>query len=270
MKALWAEDKPNDRIEPRWTKVLILSLVFHLAIFSIILFAPDAMPTRRISGAIYEVSLVEMPKSKRPSIRPDTKAKTKKGLRVSRKSITAKRIRGVEKEGKPVVIGKRVIKRKRRKVKKSPSELIDRAVAKIERKVKAEKRDHVDQAITKIKSRLKEGAEKRPKGDYADTGIIIRIYQMEVENWIKSNWSYPVALLSPERRKDLEAIVVVKVKSNGAILKSWVKKRSSNLMFDQSVMKAVERSDPLPPFPEGYRRTHDEIEINFNLRELEE
>ena len=62
---------------------------------------------------------------------------------------------------------------------------------------------------------------------------------------------------------------MVRVKNNGAILESWFRKRSSNVIFDQSVLKALERSDPLPPFPEHYRKTYDEIEINFNLRELE-
>jgi colicin import membrane protein len=60
------------------------------------------------------------------------------------------------------------------------------------------------------------------------------------------------------------------VKRDGSILKTEIKKRSSDDMFDQSVIKAIERSDPLPPFPEGYRKSYDEIEINFNLKELEE
>ena len=95
------------------------------------------------------------------------------------------------------------------------------------------------------------------------------MYQMEVEGKIKGNWSYPVAITSPKNRKDLEAIVIVKVKNDGTILKFWISKRSANAIFDQSVLKAVERSDPLPPFPEGYRKTFDEIEINFNLSDLE-
>ena len=269
MDALRVDSSFNDPMVPRWRKVLILSLGFHLAIFSIILFAPEPLSTRRISGAVYEVNLVEMPKAKQTAVRPGSEAKAKKRLTVSKKATPAKRISRNEKKEKPVVIGKKVIKKKPRRVKTSPSKLIDRAVAKIEKKVKAEKSDHVGQAISKLETQIKgEGGRTSRRGD-GDKGIIIRIYQMEVEQRIKSNWSYPVALLGPESRKALEAIVVVKVKSNGKILKFWVMERSSNVMFDQSVIKAVERSDPLPPFPEGYRRTHDEIEINFNLRELE-
>ena len=93
---------------------------------------------------------------------------------------------------------------------------------------------------------------------------------MEVEERIKDNWSYAVGLAGPQKQKDLEAVIVLKARSNGTIIKSWFKKRSSNAMFDQSVLRAVERSDPLPPFPEGYRKTTDEMEITFNLKDLEE
>jgi colicin import membrane protein len=269
MEALWVESSSNEGMEPRWSRVLILSFVFHMIIFSIILFAPESMPTRRISGAIYEVNLVEMPTTKQSPVRPGSEAKATQRLTVSERPSPAKRISMSENKEDLVVIGKKVIKTNRPRVTTSPSKLIDQAVAKIERKVKAEKRDHVGQAISRLRAQLERGGGEEAKGDSADKGIIIRIYQMEVEQRIKSNWSYPVAIVEPEIRKTLEAIVVVKVNSNGKILKSWVKKRSSNVMFDQSVVKAIDRSDPLPPFPEGYRRTQDEIEINFNLRDLE-
>jgi len=48
------------------------------------------------------------------------------------------------------------------------------------------------------------------------------------------------------------------------------KERSGDTIFDQSVLKAVEKSDPLPPFPEGYIKSYDDIEITFNLKDLEE
>jgi colicin import membrane protein len=64
--------------------------------------------------------------------------------------------------------------------------------------------------------------------------------------------------------------VVVKVRQDGTILKSWFIDRSSNAIFDASVIKAVERSNPLPPFPEGYNKRQDEMEIRFDLSELEE
>ena len=275
MEGFQVKTSSDELEEPRWSRVVILSLLFHLIIFSVILFVPDSIPTRRISGAtIYEANLEEMPgkSSSIPSKRSN--AKTSRKVTSSKKSTTAKRISKPSKEEKPVVIGKRVVKRKKeekkkvkktRKPKVSPSRLIDRAVSKIEKKVKAEKNDHLAHAISKIETRAQGPAEKGSVRGNAQNGITIRMYQMAVEEQIKSNWSYPVALTSPKKLRELEAIVVIKVKENGTIMKSWFMERSSNSIFDGSVLKAIERSDPLPPFPEGYRKSYDEIEIRFNL-----
>ena len=276
MEALWVEPNSDHLMEPTWRKMLTISVAFHLVVFSVILFVPEHMPTRRIGGAIYEVNLVEMPTGGLLKVETSVKAKSDKNLLLSKKSPQATRISRPKEKEKPIVIAKRVIKKKSEKAKKpelSPSKLIDKAVLRVDRKVMAEKKDPVNQAISKLETKLKGAAGTGTgrgfgQGD-ADSGITIRIYQMEVENKIKSNWSYPVAHLSPKSRKDLEAIVIVKVNNNGTILNSWFKKRSSDTIFDQSVSRAIERSDPLPHFPEGYRMTYDEIEINFNLRDLE-
>jgi colicin import membrane protein len=91
------------------------------------------------------------------------------------------------------------------------------------------------------------------------------LYQMEVEAKIKSNWSYPIAM----DKQKLEAVAVLVVKQDGTITKTRLEKRSSSTLFDESVLKAIERSNPLPPFPESYRKSYDELEITFNLKDLE-
>lgn len=261
--------KPMDHM---WSKMLLLSIAFHLGLFSIILFVPRQMPTRMIKGVVYDVDLVEMPQTRRLKAKENDKSKTAKRLDKKKKASPAKRISRPEKKEKPVVIAKRVVKTKSKKAEKpklSPTKLIEQAVSKVEKKVNDTRKDHVEQAITKLETRFKGEAAEDLTGDGAELGITVRMYLIEVEEWIKGNWAYPVALAGPDSRKDLEAIVVIRVKSNGTILKSWFMKRSSNVIFDQSVQKAVDRSDPIPPFPEGYRKSYDEIEINFNLRELE-
>ena len=259
--------------------MLILSLIFHLVIFSVILFVPESIPTRRINGPIYEVNLVEMPSLARLKGQGGAaakRAKTGKVVTGPKKTAPARQISVRKKKERPVVIAKRTITTKTKKIEKpkvSSSKLLDEALSKIKRKTEAEKkREEVDplkEAISRLEGRVK-GAGEVAVGSGAPSGITIRIYQMEVEERIKGNWSYAVGLAGPQKEKDLEAIIVLKARSNGTIIKSWFKKHSSNAMFDQSVLRAVERSDPLPPFPEGYRKTTDEIEITFNLKDLEE
>ena len=272
------KEESNNLMEMKWSSMVVLSVIFHVAIFSVVLFVPEAMPTRRFEGVVYSVNLVEMPAGvdlKLKGTRSKTRA-VKKGAKVVKKRSPATRIRTEKKKKKkPVVIAKRTVKAKTPTIKKpkvSSSELIDRAVSKIEKKVKTEEKTHdekthVDRAISKLESEVSTPqspgpAEGRPVG-----GIPIQFYQMEVEERIKSNWSYPVALRSG---KDLEAVVVVMVKRDGSILKSEMKRGSSDAIFDESVLRAVKRSDPLPPFPEGYRKSYEEFVINFNLKDLED
>ncbi len=282
MESLRVKTMPNRTGEPGWTGVIILSLFLHVGILSLLLFAPDPFSTRKISGpTVYEVNLVTLPAAK-PKAGPravTSRSETKK-VSTEAKAVPAKRISTPPKPEKPVVIGKRTVERKKPVVKKppkpkkpkvSPSKLIDQAVAKIKKDVKKTKKtdQHLDKAISNIQNRV-EKAETAGSGGPPIAGISIRIYQMEVEEKIKSNWQYPVALTSPSQRKDLVATVVLLVRQDGAIQKAWFVDRSGNTIYDASVMKAVDRSDPLPPFPEGYNKRQDEMEIRFDLSEMKD
>ncbi len=263
MEALLFDTAFTKPMEPKWSKMFILSLVFHLGLFSLIFIAPDNIPTRAVKDIVYEVNLVEMPRTK--------PVKEVAKPTASRKVSQTKRISSPKEKPKKVVVAKRVVEVKKQKEKRpavTSTKLIEQAISKIEKKVEVEKKDHLNQAISRLE---KQGGitQKKLQGTEIEDGITIRLYQVEIANWIKSNWSYPVAMESPGSKKDLESLVVLSVKKDGSILKSWFKKKSSNPIFDQSVTRAIERSDPLPPFPEGYRKSYDEIEINFNLRELE-
>ena len=252
---------------------MVLSVFLHLFIFSAFLFVPESFPTKKpYAGIVYDVRLVEMPRGggKKSG---GARSSKKSGKKVVKKATPTKRIATPKKKAKPVIIAKRTLKKETAKVKKpkaSPSKLIDQAISKIERKVKKEDKGHVDQAIARLEQRTKgpeETGTPQGRGGVASGGMPMMIYRMEAEEWIKSNWTYPVA---PDNQKDLEAVVVLLVKRDGSILKNRFEKQSARTIFDESVMKAIERSDPLPPFPEGYRKSHEEFIISFNLKDLQE
>lgn len=258
--------------------MLVLSGLLHLGVFLLIMFIPESMPSSRgIKGIVYEVDLVEMPSAgSQSSPREQAEAadddRGKAVETIPREQTKAKRIQAPEEKKKPLVVAKRTVIRKSEKITKPkvpPAQLIEKAISRIEKKVEEKKSDPVKSAIAKLKEKVGTGSGTTSPGGVggALNGLPIRIYQMEVENWIKGNWSYPVA--TREQRK-LEAIVLLKVKEDGTILESTFQKRSADIIFDQSVEKAIEKSDPLPPFPEGYRKSYEEFEINFNLRDLED
>lgn len=271
MSAALVMDNSSDVMGIRWSPMMALSVVFHLVVFIVIILVPESIPTRSFKGVVYEVNLVEMPRGRDLHNRGAGlgTGKGKKGKGIAKKGAETRRIQTQEPKKKPLVIAKRTLNKKRtstRKPKISSSQLIDRAISRIEKKVKSEDGGHVEKAISRLQKKVGQGSGSGSLGGGAITGLPFRIYQMEVEGWIKGHWAYPVAV---DSQKSLEAIVVVKAKRDGTILKSWFQKRSNNAIFDQSVLKAIEKSNPLPPFPEGYRKSSDEFEINFNLKDLE-
>jgi len=266
MKAGWMTQSQNDM---KWVPVIILSVVFHLALFSSILFIPDSYSARRsFDGIIYEVNLVEMPGGGGTKAMGGTPPKPQA---VSKPDTQAKRIEEVpKKEEKPVVIAKKTLEKEAppvEKPKESPADLLNKALSKIEKKVKTE--EHLDKALANLENRtggrMGTGQPGGTGGGGPPGGTAMQIYVAEVYSLIKSNWHYPPELAGG---KDPEATVLLMVKSDGKIVKTQFDKRSSDALFDESVLKAIERSDPLPPFPEGYRKTHEEFYINFTLRDL--
>ena len=247
------KDATVSMMEMKWHSMLGISILFHLAIFSFFLFVPEAMPTRRYDGIIYSVDLVEMPAQNALELRQTKSATEKKSKTVVNNETQAKRVSRVKKEKKPLVIAKRTVETKKPLVKKSEissAERIEDAISKLEDN---EQEAHLERALASLESRF---IGQRRAGISVD-GISMQIYRMEVEDRIYNNWTYP-------DRKDLKAIVVLTVKRDGTILETKIKSRSGDFFFDESVMKAVKRSDPLPPFPEVYKKSYGEIEIIFN------
>ncbi len=245
--------------------MFIVSLVLHLVVFSMILFVPERSATKKIRGIIYEVNLVDMPKGKRTTVKSSPKAKVRKRRSSPAKTSSSKRVSRSKSKAKSVVIAKRAVKTKAKKLKlpvDSSKKHIDQALEKIKKKVEEGKQNTKEQAVSKLEAPATASGRGRSSG--RTDGITIHLYTIDVYETIKNNWSYPA-----QDDKSLAAIVELTVQNNGSILKTRMTQNSGNARFDQSVLKAIKLSDPLPPFPEGYRKTYEEIEINFNLSELE-
>ena len=88
------------------------------------------------------------------------------------------------------------------------------------------------------------------------------LYRALVNEKIESNWVFPQRL-SPEDT-ELEAIVVVLARRDGTILNMQFEKKSGNPYFDDSVLKAILKAKPFPPFPDIYSPREEEIVIRFS------
>ena len=273
MEALIGQPASDISMETKWGKMLAISLVLHLAVFSMVLFVPEAATNRRIQGTVYEVNLVELPRGKPTHVKkgrrakPVIRTKTKAVKRLApAKTAAADKIARLQSRAKPLVVAKKTVKAKTQKpapAREATQDHINQALERIKRNVQAAKTTEIDQTPSRMEVPAVETGGGGPVGR-AENGILIHMYRIDVYDQIKSNWSFPA-----QDVEGLSAIVVLTVQNNGTILKTTMTQPSGNGRFDQSVLKAIKRSDPLPPFPAGYRKTHEEIEINFNLRDLE-
>jgi len=290
MMATWLQFNLGPK-EERWAQILILSFVFHLAIFfGSIVISKSTIYYPPFEEHVYHVELVAPPA-------PSTGDRAK-GASVAAGKDTAPIVKtrtrriDAKKEPPTAVIAKRVSPKplpQSRKEAASPSELIDGAISRVEREV-AQQGNQLEGTISRIEKRLEskkkaqfqEGAEKAQGGEAPTLersggalpigppgiGKGIQLYQVQIGAAIKENWSYPVALINTREGKIPEAVILLTLRSDGKILKAEFKKRSQDPLFNDSVLKALERSDPLPRFPPGYNKNSDELEIRFSLKDL--
>jgi colicin import membrane protein len=121
--------------------------------------------------------------------------------------------------------------------------------------------NYLDRALSELDIKASPSGRGGTTGGVAD-----KLYKMQVETWIKNNWAYPVARGDSDK---LEAIIVLKVSQDGTILDTRFVKRSDDSLFDKSVLQAIEKSKKVPPLPKGLNKSYEEIEIHFNLKDLE-
>jgi len=290
MIATWLQFNLGPK-EDKWAQMLILSFVLHLAIFfGSIVISKNTIYYPPFEEHVYHVELVAPPG---PGTGDGTKGATVAAGKDTTPIVKTKTRRiGVNKEPPAAVIAKRVSPKPLPQPKKeasSPSQLIDRAISRVEREV-AQEENQVEETISRIEKRLASKKEAQSHGGGAKAqggeeptpkrsgsrlligpssiGKGIQLYQVQIETAIKENWSYPVALIDERRGKTPEAVILLTLRNDGKIVKVEFKRRSRDPLFNDSVLKALERSDPLPRFPPGYDKTSDEVEIRFSLKDL--
>ena len=88
------------------------------------------------------------------------------------------------------------------------------------------------------------------------------LYRALVNEKIENNWVLPEQL--NHKKNKIEAIVVVRARRDGSIFDINFEKKSGDPYFDDSVLKAILKSKPFPPFPDIYSPKEEEIVIRFS------
>lgn len=271
----------------------LVSLVLHTLVLILIIWMPNLNWESDDLGPVYTVDLVGdpgLPPPPPPQGDPDAgPTETAPEDAVVPETATAapiepaelipigKEPEKVEEAKKPEeiesVVKMGTPKKSSKKVQIQPEKDIDKALDKLKKKVTKDKakktpgvkgrdtdKQHLAKALARVRQRIDSGA-YGVGGGGGGGGSDSRMARYYTAIWqkIRSNWTLP----SQWSDAKMEAIVVISLLPNGAITSIKFEKRSGYPTFDQSVLWAVERSNPLPPLPAGLSSGIMEIGIRF-------
>lgn len=250
----------------------IISAVCHLVVFAILVFVPGYSPARKWSPSVVNVNLVSLPApgSVIPSEAPAAVEKVEPKVEKIPKPVEPKPVvvekKPVEKvsvsKQKPSFKPKKSLKKKTYKA----STVIKSAIDKIEKTAAHKKADPLAEAMSHLRKKITQGR-PAPSGGIGSGGGGARaleqmdIYKIEIAYQIQKNWAFSTQLA--QGRDDLEARLLIKIMSRGEIQEIDFETKSGNTYFDESAYKAVQKSNPLPPLPKGFRRPFFVVGLRF-------
>lgn len=94
-------------------------------------------------------------------------------------------------------------------------------------------------------------------------GMDYIVYQNRMQSTIKDNWAW---VGGP--KSDLRVVVRFSIKENGEIAGLRIVQPSGDRSYDESVLRAIKKSSPLPAPPETVRKDAAEVELSFRPKDL--
>jgi colicin import membrane protein len=252
-----------------------ISFFCHLLLFVIVIFAPGFATSRTPSLSYINVDLVTMPSSETRSLPEKIEKKSVVEKKAeAKKAPDKKNLEPVRKSSAPTSLKPKKIKHSLKKKTFKPERVVKNAINRIKKDVEESRPDQIKKALARIKDEVeKEGLKEidkqgDSKGPRAPSGAnskkaleLIDIYRIEIAYRIQKNWAFSEQLAGGQT--GLEAWVAIKIARNGQIKDIWFDKRSGNEYFDEAAKKAIMKSNPLPPLPNGYLRPYCEAGFHF-------
>lgn len=136
-------------------------------------------------------------------------------------------------------------------------------LTKIRRKLAEEEHKKM---IDQIKARLARNKTANPPAATSAVGKYqLNRYAEQLKSWITDHWQLPELLL----KEKLSATVSLTINAAGNLVKQHSEKMSGNQLFDDSILKAIARAAPFPPFPPTMDKTQEEFIITFNPNDIQ-
>jgi TonB family protein len=222
--------------------MVVLSLLLHTLILSILFLSPSLPSPKWTFGPTYTVDLVSFPA---------------KLLEQKSAIASTEKVLSLGREDRPTVFRQTA-----------------RTALPLERSLEAQKKTEpnaVREAVGKLEKRLassraqEKSEERAASGGTVEVSANMRIYYAMIWSKIKDQWALPEGILPGD---DFEAIVGVRIRRDGTVSDLVFEKPSGNRFFDESVLKAVKKAEPFPPFPDFLREETLDLGIRFLSSEL--
>lgn len=229
---------------PRW---LLLSVAIHIILAVLIILSPT--PSRKLFYTpVYEVELLPIPEAAEPEKLPQEQDVRPPKKPVKQK-ISAKKKKAsiISKTRKDEAGYDEAVAKLREKV------ATEDAVEKIRKKVKGNKEAVSDSAV-KI-------ADRAPKKvyHYEELDKELRAYFEKVSRIIRDAWFLPEGL----RDKGYKTTLSIHVRRDGSIESLWIESGSGNRLYNDSTLRAINKVNPLPPLPKGWKEGSIDLGLRF-------
>ena len=249
---------------------VIVSACFHAGVFIAFLVFSSVGGAKLIYKPGYEVTLVSPGElaapgksrgSERKAVPPPVKPE-----------VTAPPV--PEKKPEVSTAPKEENKKPEPKPAEQPKEKVDKEKAEKERLAKEKVDSKQDEellgdVLARIKKKVgKSGQMTASKGDSSGGGwgerqreIQYQTYLDQVYQIVRGNWNPPPDF--DMNKKEVMTVASISILPDGGISNTYIEQSSGDPLFDQSVMRAIFKSNPLPPPPIGLEQQTYELGLNF-------
>ncbi|MDY6857155.1 MAG: TonB family protein [Thermodesulfobacteriota bacterium] len=245
-------------------KMVLPSILFHLTFF-VLLITVQNFHSKKISyPETYMVRIISDTEKRPLEIKSPWIAKETGKIERVKRSVKPEVIKRIAKGNS--ILEKKTIKKKSfpKKISKQSTKRkesnreINEAISRIKGEVKSEKE--------RMKGALSTGAEGEVFAS-ADASLRDKIYYTMIWSKIKENWILPDGLIGSG--DGLEAILSFTIRRQGDIENIRFEKSSGNIYFDKSVLRAIEKSSPLPSLHDKYKREYLDVGVRFRQGETD-
>jgi len=236
----------SNMFEPKLRWMILLSLIIHFVLFALFIGKAPKKTKKVYFSPTYSVNLVNMPSS--PASGKKGSVRTKKTSLWKGPAASASRVKAMTtRKHTTLTIPK-----------KSRASLKDKTTGQTEKSTPS----------SQIEESALNGSDEQQTastGNAGQTGPVgssnIRFnrYYTAVYSKIYNSWVLP----GYGSKRQLEAVVNIRIAKNGKILSTSFEQRSSSAYFDRSVLRAIKKADPLPPLPVGFNEKYLELGIRF-------